>query len=129
MPDIFLIVTGSLRKTTESIKAKTNLPVIYSGNVNEKNCKSLLSRFDYVMIGREAIGRPEIFARLTGTKFKKSFKEYLRLAIKYKLPFRQIKLQAMNFTKGVKDSAKLREDISKIKNTKELENKTNYFFL
>ncbi|MEK6833596.1 MAG: tRNA-dihydrouridine synthase family protein [Nanoarchaeota archaeon] len=113
----------------ESIKAKTNLPVIYSGNVNEKNCKSLLSRFDYVMIGREAIGRPEIFARLTGTKFKKSFKEYLRLAIKYKLPFRQIKLQAMNFTKGVKDSAKLREDISKIKNTKELENKTNYFFL
>jgi tRNA-dihydrouridine synthase len=72
------------------------------------------------MIGREAIGRPEIFAKITNTKFKKSFKEYLKLAEKYKIPFRNIKCQAMNFTKGVKDSAKLRKDISLVKNIDEL---------
>jgi tRNA-dihydrouridine synthase B len=108
------------------IKSKTRLPVIYSGNVNEKNCKELLNKFDYVMIGREAIGRPEIFSKLTKTKFEKSFKDYLKLAKKYNLPFRQIKLQLSNFTKGTQNSAKLRDKISKIKNMKELEN--GFFF-
>jgi tRNA-dihydrouridine synthase B len=105
----------------EELKSRTSLPVIYSGNVNEKNYKELLKKFDYVMIGREAIGRPEIFANLTkNTKFEKSFEDYLRLAKKYHLPFRQIKLQAMNFTKGLGDSAKLRNKISLVKNIKEL---------
>jgi tRNA-dihydrouridine synthase B len=104
----------------EKIKLKTKLPVIYSGNVNEKNCKQLLKKFDYIMIGREAIGRPEIFAKLTNTKFEKSFEDYLNLAKKYNPPFRQIKLQAMNFTKEIKNSAKLRNEISKAKNIDEL---------
>lgn len=103
------------------VKSKTKIPVIYSGDVNEKNCKTLLNIFDYVMIGREAIGRPEIFSKLTKTKFKKSFSEYLALAKKYEIPFRQIKLQASNFTKGVKNSAKIRDKIARIKNMKELE--------
>jgi tRNA-dihydrouridine synthase B len=104
----------------EEIKSRTTLPIIYSGNVNEKNYKELLKKFDYVMIGREAIGRPEIFANLTDTKFKKSFKEYLSLAKKYNLYFRNIKSQAMNFTKGCRDSAKLRNKLSTVKNLKEL---------
>jgi tRNA-dihydrouridine synthase len=97
------------------IKSKTFLPVIYSGNVNEKNYKELLKKFDYIMIGREAIGRPEIFSKITNTTFKKSFKQYLKLANKYNLPFRQIKLQAMNFTKGIENSTKLRLEIFKVK--------------
>jgi tRNA-dihydrouridine synthase B len=111
-------------KFAEEIKSKTNLPVIYSGNVNESNFKQLLKKFDYVMIGREAIGRPEIFARITNTKFKKSFKDYLKLAKKYNLPFRQIKLQAMNFTKGERDSAKLRNEISTSKSLEYLKKLT-----
>ena len=105
----------------EKIKSKTFLPVIYSGNVNTKNYKMLLKKFDYVMIGREAIGRPEVFANINNTSFKKSFNNYLKLAKKYNLPFKQIKLQAMNFTKGMKDSTKLRLEIFKIKNLQELE--------
>jgi len=109
-------------KFAEEIKSKTKLPIIYSGNVNEENYKELLKKFDYIMIGREAIGRPEIFARIiNNTKFKKSFKDYLKLAKKYNLFFRQVKLQAMNFTKGMRDSAKLRLEIFKIKNIEELE--------
>jgi len=107
-------------KFAEEIKSKTKLPVIYSGNVNEKNYKQLLNKFDYIMIGREAIGKPELFAKLTGTKFEKSFTDYLKLAIKYKIFFRQIKFQAINFTKGLKNSAKLRKDISEVKNLEEL---------
>jgi len=104
----------------EDIKSKTKLPVIYSGNVNEKNYKQLLSKFDYVMIGREAIGRPDIFARITDTEFKKSFADYLKLADKYKITFRRIKPQAMNFTKELRGSAKLRKKISQVKNLEEL---------
>lgn len=105
----------------KKIKSRTKLPIIYSGDVNEKNCKYFLETFDYVMIGREAIGRPEIFSKIMGTKFEKSFEEYLNLAKKYQIPFRQIKLQASNFTKGVKNSAKIRDKIARIKNIKELE--------
>ena len=106
----------------EQIKQSTKLPIIFSGNVNDKNYSDLLKKFDYVMIGREAIGRPEIFSRITNTSnFKKSFSDYLKLAKKYNLPFRQLKLQAMNFTKGLRDSTKLRLEIFKIKNLQELE--------
>ena len=73
------------------------------------------------MIGREAIGRPEIFSKITNTTFKKSFKQYLKLANKYNLPFRQIKLQAMNFTKGIENSTKLRLEIFKVKNIEGIE--------
>lgn len=109
------------------IKSRTNLPVIYSGNVNEKNYKSLLKQFDFLMIGREAIGRPEIFSKLTSAntnnKFniQSKFLNYLTLAKKYKFPFRQIKFQAMNFTKSLKNSKKLRLEIFKIKTLEELE--------
>ena len=63
------------------------------------------------MIGRAAIGHPEIFSKLTKTKFKKDFKDYLKLAIKFNLPFRQIKFQAMQFTKGDRGSRKKRLEI------------------
>ena len=76
------------------------------------------------MLGREAIGRPEIFSKLTNKKIqskKIDFKEYIKLAKKYKLPFRQIKLQAMNFTKSKTNAKQLRLEIFKIKNLKGLE--------
>lgn len=106
----------------KDFKSKSKIPVIYSGSVNENNAKELLKTFDYVMVARAAIGHPEIFAKLTGNKkFKKSFKNYLNLAEKYKLPFRQIKFQAMQFTKGERGSRKLREQMYRIKTLEELE--------
>ena len=96
-------------------KIGTRLPVIYSGNVNEKNYLDLLKTFDFVMLGREAIGNPNIFAKLTRSKVRVDFNDYLKLAKKYKLPFRQIKYQAMCFTKGVKKAKVLRREIVKAK--------------
>lgn len=111
----------------EQIKKSTKLPVIYSGNVEYKNAKEFLKKFDYVMIGREAIGRPEIFSKLTNTKYKMTFKNYINLSKKFKLYFRQIKFQAMNFTKGKRDSAKLRLKLFECKNVESVEKVFNEF--
>jgi tRNA-dihydrouridine synthase B len=104
----------------EKLKSQTKLPVIYSGDVNEENYQTLLKKFDFVMIGRKAIGNPNIFSTIWGKKTTFSFNDYLKETEKYNLPFRQIKFQAMCFTKGKDDAAKLRLTISKIKNLKEL---------
>ncbi|MCA9487478.1 MAG: tRNA-dihydrouridine synthase family protein [Nanoarchaeota archaeon] len=109
-------------KWAKEFKKQAKIPVIYSGNVNEKNYKSFLKEFDYVMVGREAIGRPEIFAKISGSKhFERSFKDYLKLAKKYNLPFKQIKFQAMQFTKGQRNSRKLREKLIYVKTVEEIE--------
>ena len=108
-------------KWAKEFKKKSKIPVIYSGNVDEKNYKELLKIFDYVMIGRKAIGNPDIFSKITKTKYNKTFKDYLILAKKYNLRFRQIKFQAMQFSKGQRGSRKLREKIFRIKNLEGLE--------
>lgn len=96
------------------IKKKSKIPVIYSGNANGKNYKDLLEKFDFVMVGRASIGHPEIFAELTGNKkFKRSVKDYLKLAVQHKLSHNQIKFQVMNFTKGLRNSRKLRVEINR----------------
>ena len=104
----------------EKIKKKTNLQVIYSGNVNEENALELLEKFDFVMIGRAVMGNPNIFSRLTGNKTEFDFSDYLKLAKKYKLSFQQIKLQAMHFTKGKDDAKELRRNLIFAENEKDI---------
>lgn len=90
------------------IKAKTKLPVIFSGVSRIEDVEGILEDFDFVMIGREAIGRPGVFAKYSGSEEDVSFGEYLKLAKEYGLFFRQVKYQAMNFTKGVKGGKEMR---------------------
>lgn len=108
------------------IKKKSSIPVIYSGDITEKNAKELLKKFDFVMVGRKAIGNPNIFSKLINKKSNFTFADYLKLAKKYKFYFKQIKFQAINFTKGQRNSAKLRNQISKINNLEELKNLLNF---
>ena len=105
------------------IKKLTKLPIIYSGNINSKQeANKLLEEFDFVMIGRAAMGNPNIFYELTNKKPKKkiSFKDYLSLAEKYKLNFQQIKLQAINFTKDFEGAPRIRHELSLTKNIEEI---------
>ncbi len=95
------------------LKQKTSLPVIYSGNVNEKNAKELLQDFDFLMIGRNAIGNPNIFSKLLGKSTKFNYFDWINEAEKYALPFRQYKFQAMWFTKGKPGAPKMRQKIAK----------------
>ncbi len=101
-------------KWAKKFKKDSKIPVIYSGNVNEKNHRNFLRYFDYVMVGRASIGHPEIFAEIQNKKNPekyRDFKKYLKLAKKYNLPFRQIKFQSMQFTKGIYNSRKLRNKL------------------
>ncbi len=95
----------------KEFKKKSKIPVIYSGNVDENNYTEFLKTFDYVMIGRAAIGHPEIFSKITNKKFKRSYRDYLKLAMKFGVPYRTIKFQAMQFTKGLRGSRKKRLEI------------------
>ena len=74
------------------------------------------------MIGRKAIGNPNIFSEITNKKnYKKiTFADYLKLASQYNFPFRQLKFQAMQFTKGLKNGKSLRLKIFEVKDEKEL---------
>jgi tRNA-dihydrouridine synthase len=103
-----------------NIKKEFNLPIIYSGNVNEKNYKELLKDFDFLMIGRSAIGNPNIFSTILGKKTNFNYGDWLKLAKEYELPFRQYKFQAMWFTKGREGAPRMREKIALAKSVKEL---------
>jgi len=96
------------------LKDSVKVPVIYSGDIHEKEIKKVLKDFDYVFIGRAAMGNPGIFGR------EQSFEDYLELAIKYDLPFRQIKYQAMLFTKGKKRAKRLRAKLMEAKTIEEI---------
>ncbi len=116
----------------KKVKESVNIPVIGNGDVyTPENFKEKLeySKVDYIMIARGAIGNPYIFKQINdyfekGTYYKKDkielFFEYFKLAKKHNLSFPQIKNQAVMFTKGIHDSAKLRSDIMKCKNNEEL---------
>jgi tRNA-dihydrouridine synthase B len=103
------------------LKSLLKIPVIYSGNVNLNNYKEFLKKFDFVMIGREAIGRPNVFAKISKTKKELNFLDYLVLAKKYEIRFNQVKWQAMAFTKGMKNAKVIREKLIYVKTLEELE--------
>ncbi len=102
------------------LKKESKIPVIYSGDVDGKNYAKLLEIFDGIMIGRKAIGNPNIFSKIKKSKKEFYFKDYLKLEKKYPMSFKQIKFQAMNFTKGMKNSRKLRNEIVFSKTREEL---------
>jgi tRNA-dihydrouridine synthase B len=97
------------------LKSEIKVPVIYSGDVKEENVKKILEDFDFVFVGREAIGDSGIFARMRGENSEVNFNDYLKLSSKYKLFFRQIKYQAMNFTKGLSGAKKIRAKLVEAK--------------
>lgn len=111
-------------KYAMTVKKLTKLPVIYSGDIDSKEkADKLLDIFDFVMVGRKAIGNPNIFYELTGTREPGKyllFNDYLKLAKKYKIDFSQIKGQAMKFTKGLRNSSKMREKLVYAKTLKEI---------
>jgi len=104
------------------VKKLTKLPIIYSGNINNTDdAKQMLKEFDFIMVGRSAMGNPNIFSELINNKIKKiTFHDWLKLARKYKLYFNQIKFQAINFTKGFEGAPEMRRKLSLAKTEKEI---------
>lgn len=103
------------------LKDAINIPVIYSGDVTKDNFNKILVDFDFVMVGRSAIGNPNFFSEIFGKKSNVGFYDYLKLAKKYHFFFRQIKFQAMCFSKGMRNAREIRRKLIGAKNVKEIE--------
>ncbi len=97
------------------IKKRSGIPVIFSGVSDLSEINSILKDFNFVMVGRKAIGNPGIFGKEIG------FNDYLKLAKKYRFYFRQVKYQAMNWTKGVMNGKDLRIALAEAKNIEDIE--------
>jgi len=118
----------------KQVKQSVKIPVIGNGDIfTPEDFKNHLeeSGVDYILIARGAMTNPYIFKQINdylkigkydSKPKKEQFKEYLKLAKKYKVNFKQIKNHAISFTKGEQDGAKLRKSLSECKTIKELEN-------
>lgn len=120
----------------KELKQLVKIPVVGNGDIQTpEDAKRMLDETgcDYVMIGRAACRNPFIFTQIneylaTGKYHKISFEERLKYFFRYldyarKYPtirFANIRLQAMNFTKGEEGSKELRVKIGKVKDIEQL---------
>jgi tRNA-dihydrouridine synthase len=111
----------------KEVKKLTPLPLIYSGNINNKaQAEEALKEFNFIMIGRVAMGNPGIFSEILGKKIKRkiNFFDWLKLSKKTNRNtyFSQIKFQALNFTKGFPNCSEIRQKIALAKTEEEIIN-------
>ena len=117
-------------------EVKDSVSILVCGNGDVRTVEDYLEMkketgCDFVMIGRGAIGNPYLFKQIadfnaTG-KYdldwdkQKVFNEYLRLAKKYEVNINNIKFHAQAFTKGVRGGNRLREELVRVKEIKDIE--------
>lgn len=126
------------------VKEEVSIPVIGNGDVTSGEKALELRRqtgCDGVMIGRGAQGNPWIFSELleyekTGvlpkrpdiSVIRETMLRHARLQIEYKgeyLGIREMRKHVAWYTKGLKGSAKLRDEINKVESYEELEKLLN----
>ncbi|MDP3990616.1 MAG: tRNA-dihydrouridine synthase [archaeon] len=118
------------------LKELVSIPVVGNGDVQTpEDAKRMFEETgcDYVMIGRAAGKNPFIFTQIndflsTGSYKEVDLKERIMVFFRYleyskmypTIKFVNIRMQAMNFTKGVKGGKGLREKLMKAKDIEEL---------
>ncbi|MCC7574630.1 tRNA-dihydrouridine synthase [Candidatus Woesearchaeota archaeon] len=128
----------------KNLKEKINIPVTGNGDINKaEKAKDMFKETscDHVMIGRWAMGNPWCFnqvksyleknsySTITETKKLKGFLKYVKEAKKYEVPLPRIRIQAMQFTKGIKKGAELRKNIATSKEEEQIINTITDFLI
>ncbi len=130
-------------KLIKQLKDSVSVPIVGNGDVETpEDAERMLKETgcDYVMVGRAASRNPFIFQQAndylkTGKYSEISFKEklgyffkYLGYTRDYKIKFANIRMQAMNFSKGGKGSKELRQNLCKAKNILALRKITRNYY-
>ncbi len=110
------------------VKRRSGIPVIFSGVSDLGEVEGILEDFDFVMLGRKAIGNPGAFRRFGEVRRGEErvlkpvgFNDYLELAGEYGIYFRQVKYQSMNFSKGLVGGKGLRRRLVGAKSVQDIE--------
>ena len=118
-------------------KAKNAVSIPIAGNGDVKTVEDYIrmkkeTNCDYVMIGRGAIANPYLFKQIydynkkgkyslqTSKQKINDFFSYLKLAEKYSLNKNHVIFHACSFTKGFRNSSRLRNKLSKSKGIDEI---------
>jgi tRNA-dihydrouridine synthase B len=114
----------------KELKENVSIPVVGNGDINFPEDAFRMfkkTKCDYVMVGRASMGNPFIFKQindyLENGKYKeislkekiKYFRKYLDYSKDFNIKFSDIKIHAMQYTKGIEGGAKLRLELSKVK--------------
>ncbi len=118
----------------KELKEISTVPVVGNGDIDSpEKAKEMMDKTgcDYVMIGRAARGNPQIFDNINTYLKNKTYTfdpqkkinslfKYLEYTKLYNIKFSNIKMQAMQFTKGMEGGAQLRLDLGQTENIKEI---------
>lgn len=119
----------------KKLKESVGIKVCGNGDINTpEDAKRMLEETgcDYVMIGRAAAKNPFLFAQVKEYLSKGTYRavsdkgrlttflKYMRYASKYKIKLANIRMQAMNFSKGCKGSKSLRGKLLLVKSLEEI---------
>ena len=119
----------------KKLKETLNIPITGNGDIKSaEDAKKIIDETscDYAMIGRWARGNPWCFKQINeymkSGKYReikpetkiKGFLKYVDDAKEFNVPFARLKIQAMQFTKGITKSTPLRIEISNAKCEEEI---------
>lgn len=107
---------------TERVKRAVNIPVIHSGDLSTASeCAEMLKIADAVMIGRGALGRPQIFSALTGNDCPYSSYELFSINLMRNVEIfgeetavKNMRKHAYYYIKGAPDNRKCKQRINSI---------------